>query len=317
MFGMLAPTLVLPAPRPASRVVRPLLAVAAGTPPIYRLLAIEIATVAILAAVGGFAVEAHDLPTVAGVAAFGLVGAAGLRGRGRSRVAAALEGVLLLPVLAMTAIFLTMVLAVASPPYADPWLAAADRWIVPFTSWPAMVRGFRDHPDLIAAMEVAYRSLGWQPFLLVVALGATGRERDLSRFLHAWALALVASVAVFALAPAVTPYVHYGFVPADVPALTVNAGWSPHAAIEALRDGTARTLSISAMEGLITFPSFHAAGAVLLSWGFARVPVIGPPLVALNIAMLPAIPMIGSHYFVDVVAGIGVAAMAIRATRVK
>ena len=309
---MHAPAFALPAPP----LLRPLLAVAAGTGPIYRLLAVEVAAVAMLAAVGGFTVEAHDLPTVAGVAVVGLVGAAGLRGRGRTRVAAALEGVLLLPVLAMTAIFLTMVLAAAAPPYADPWLAVADRWAFP-VGWPAMVRSVGAHPGLVAAMEFSYRSLGWQPFLLVVVLGATGRERDLHRFLHAWALGLVASVAVFALAPAMSPFPFYGLTPADVPAMTVHAGWDAHALLEQLRDGSARVLSIQAADGLITFPSFHAAGAVLLGWGFARVPVIGAPLVALNIAMLPAIPMIGSHYFVDVVAGIGVAALAIRATRVK
>ena len=71
------------------------------------------------------------------------------------------------------------------------------------------------------------------------------------------------------------------------------------------------------MAGLITFPSFHAAGAVLLAWGFRSVPLLGIPFVALNIAMLATIPVIGSHYFVDVIGGIAVAALAIAGSRAR
>ena len=135
------------------------------------------------------------------------------------------------------------------------------------------------------------------------------------QFVHAWAMALVACVIVFAFVPAVTAYVHYGLTHADTPFLTVNAGWRPAQIIADLRSGAIRELGVRHMAGLITFPSFHAAGAVMLGWGFRRVPIVGIPFVMLNFAMLATIPIVGSHYFIDVLAGVAVAALAIVGSR--
>src|SRR3546814_20902905 len=51
---------------------------------------------------------------------------------------------------------------------------------------------------------------------------------------------------------------------------------------ERLRSGALRTLGSESLTGIITFPSFPAAAAVLLGWGFASFGMLGWPLVALN-----------------------------------
>jgi hypothetical protein len=208
-----------------------------------------------------------------------------------------------------------VLLATLATPYRDGTLAAADRLLFPFLSWPAMAHALGQSPRLVAAMGEVYSTLVWQPFALV-ALLAMSRQRDaLWQFVHAWLLTLAVCLAIFALMPAVTAQVHYGFAIGDVAGLQVNAGWRPFAILTQVRSGAMTTLASGSMTGLITFPSFHAAGAALLGWSAARAGRLGWPLVALNLAMMPTIPLIGSHYFVDVVGGLIVAAVVIRATR--
>src|SRR5690606_36367265 len=83
-----------------------------------------------------------------------------------------------------------------------------------------------------------------------------------------------------------------------------------------LRDGSHRLLVAVGSQGIITFPSLHAALAVILIaalWPIARLRWIILPL---NLAMLAATPIDGSHYLFDVIAGVAVAvvrlALAIR-----
>jgi membrane-associated phospholipid phosphatase len=72
-----------------------------------------------------------------------------------------------------------------------------------------------------------------------------------------------------------------------------------------------REISLSRMEGLITFPSFHTTLAVLFVAALREhrlALVIGA---VVNGLMLLSIPSEGGHYLVDVFAGALVAAVAI------
>jgi membrane-associated phospholipid phosphatase len=57
-------------------------------------------------------------------------------------------------------------------------------------------------------------------------------------------------------------------------------------------------------EGIITFPSLHAALAVILILAFWPVPISRWIGGALNGVMLAATPIDGSHYLADILAGI-------------
>jgi hypothetical protein len=65
--------------------------------------------------------------------------------------------------------------------------------------------------------------------------------------------------------------------------------------------------------GIVTFPSFHAAAAVLYLWALWCVWWMRPLALLANGAMLLATPIGGGHYFVDVFAGMAVAVLAIAA----
>jgi membrane-associated phospholipid phosphatase len=83
-----------------------------------------------------------------------------------------------------------------------------------------------------------------------------------------------------------------------------------------VRGGSLRVLDIMKLGGIITFPSFHAAAAVLFLWALWSVWWMRPLALIANVGMLLATPMGGGHYFVDVFAGMGVAVLAIAAARV-
>jgi membrane-associated phospholipid phosphatase len=75
-----------------------------------------------------------------------------------------------------------------------------------------------------------------------------------------------------------------------------------------LRDGTVHTVYGLNSEGIITFPSLHAALGVLFPAALWRVRKLRWIALTLNGLLLLATPVYGSHYMVDVAAGILVAA---------
>jgi hypothetical protein len=283
--------------------------------PAYRLLALQAVLILGLVAALDFRIDRHDftvmLTALAGAAALALA----MRWCRFGRAADALEAAAAIVASGMVTGCLSVLLATIGAPYRDGMLAAADRLLFPFLSWPAMAHALGQSPRVVAAMGELYSTLVWQPFALIVLLAALGRGKALWRFVHAWMLALVLCLAVFALVPAVTAQVHYDFAIGDIAGLQVNAGWRPFAILSQVRSGALTTLASGSMTGLIDFPSFHTAGATLLGWGALKAGRLGWPLLVLNLAIIPTIPLIGSHYFVDIVGGLVVAWLVIRATR--
>lgn len=74
----------------------------------------------------------------------------------------------------------------------------------------------------------------------------------------------------------------------------------------AYRDGIATALHVFVLEGMITFPSFHAAWALLLAASFIPWPrmmaIFGP----LNAIVVLSTVFIGGHYGVDVIVGLAI-----------
>jgi len=82
-----------------------------------------------------------------------------------------------------------------------------------------------------------------------------------------------------------------------------------------LRDGSFRHLVAEGAEGIISFPSLHAALGLLFLLALWPVRYLGWIGVLLNVAMIAATPVDGSHYFSDVAAGLTIALLSWVAVR--
>ena len=84
--------------------------------------------------------------------------------------------------------------------------------------------------------------------------------------------------------------------------------------MEALRAGTMRSIALNQLEGLISFPSFHTAAALIFIWTLHTVRYVGWAGIPLNLALIVATPTVGAHYFIDLVGGVVVAFGALAAS---
>lgn len=241
------------------------------------------------------------------VVALFLTGAALFAANDRPRTALTLEAFALTLTTALTVPGITSMVAALGLPYRDAELLAADH-LLGF-DWEAIALWTRDRPQLSVFLSHVYSSLLWQPAILMPLLAYADPER-LRRVLGAATISLCATVAIFVLTPAETGYVYLGYQRSEFPDLLANTSWGVAEILNAIRAGDHQL----SLEGLITFPSYHAVAAVLFAYAWMAIPVLRWPFVALNVTMVFACVPIGSHYVVDVIGGLIIAYFAYRWT---
>jgi membrane-associated phospholipid phosphatase len=196
---------------------------------------------------------------------------------------------------------LSYVLASTNVPLQDTMLIAVDRSIG--VDWRSVIDFFLRQPWLMLLLNYAYASLTYQVLLFVPVVFLTGYGQIGWQFVLAWSIALAMCVMIFPFAPALGGYLHYQLEPKDFPEVRVLATWLFVAPFHALRDGSLSIVELSTLDGIITFPSYHAAVAVLLAWAASGIPYLRYPMIVLNLVMLVSAVPIGGHYLVDVIAG--------------
>lgn len=181
----------------------------------------------------------------------------------QSRTLSIIETTLQLSLIAATGAMITYGLAemARAQPYADGALAAADRALG--FDWRLVYSDMVARPWLSAITRLAYRSIFLSPFLLLVILCCADRADRAGRFVLAYAIALLATLALFPFFPAREPLAYYfgGYAP------YLPVGGDQHFALmEALRGKAPPGFDLGAPAGIITFPSFHAESAILFVW---------------------------------------------------
>lgn len=231
-----------------------------------------------------------------------------LRRRHLERFGLALEAIAIPTLAGVLAVTGTTFLAAVSGPFVDSALHAADRSLG--FDFPALAEFYRQHPALATASRHAYFSFGVQLAVVPCLLAVANLRRSLWVYLTGWCLALYLSTLIFPFAPAQGPFVYYG-IPENV---FVNFQrlfpWKFGPTIEALRSGALRDVG-EAARGLISIPSFHAAGGVFFSWAGWHFRWLRWPVLALNLAMIASTIITGSHYLIDVIAGLILAGLAL------
>lgn len=195
--------------------------------------------------------------------------------------------------------------AAASSGFDDAALARIDAMLG--FRWIAWYEITATHPMLQWLGSMAYQSIYLTPLLLFCRFAWTG-ERAAARQLIAtvW-VAAVLTLALFDFMPARGPLAYMWQGP--IPYMPASELFQSEL-IPLLREHQVHSIALGSLRGLVCAPSFHTTSAVLflLTARFA-----GPlrwPLTTINIMMLLAIPVEGTHYLSDMIAGSIVALIA-------
>ena len=221
------------------------------------------------------------------------------------------NGYFLLVTICMSGALTSYLIArVTTAPFADPWLYQAD--LMMGLDWRRVYSAYVEYDSAHFFMRRCYDSLTYSPAIVLCALALSGRKNELITFLLAFALALGVTMLIFVFIQAeATAAFLLGPNPEYLPRSGNIASWT----ISNLRSGALADISVHTLVGLVTFPSFHSAASVLIAWAAWPVRLIRVPLLIVNAGMLMATPIEGTHYFVDVIAGVLIAAGAIYAVR--
>jgi hypothetical protein len=274
-----------------------------------RLIWTAIAAVAamVLAApvLGGFAIKWSSFaPPVLASSTLTAVAWFYRRWRPDERLASGAENTAQLVAFAAVAAPLSYLAASVDLPLQDHLLDVFDHALgLDWRGWLNWMNGAR---AIYAVLHLIYMSLTLQMTTAALGLAFTGRLLQLRIYLLAFILAALITITISAVLPAVGAWPYYGLTAADSPHVmpAVSTSWP---VFYGLRDGSFRMLVATGSEGIISFPSLHAALAVILVIALWPIPILGWAALVLNAAMLAATPVDGSHYFCDVLAGIAVA----------
>lgn len=181
--------------------------------------------------------------------------------------------------------------------------------------WLSYVHWVDRSPALTGLLHLSYGSLIPQIIVLILALGFTLRVAELRTVMLAAMLSGTVCIFVSAFFPAISYPAYLGIGSSDFHNVNPWGGHVHMADLKALRDGTFTELRLSSMQGIITFPSFHAGLSLVSLWGFwaSRMAWLRWPGMTLAALTIAATPVDGGHYLVDVLAGLAIAAVSVAA----
>jgi membrane-associated phospholipid phosphatase len=174
--------------------------------------------------------------------------------------------------------------------------------------------GALDHlPGVLTLLDGAYATFTSQLIATVLVLILAKRTSELNRFfvtfVCASAIAEIANVLVPTLGPMSVLGGNANFV--NVP----TRGRTTADIVLALREGRLASIDLGAIDGIISFPSLHAAVAVIVPFTLRwNRPLFWPVVVLDGVMLVSAVPS-GNHYLADVIGGLAVAALAILCAR--
>jgi membrane-associated phospholipid phosphatase len=220
----------------------------------------------------------------------------------------ALEAGAQMMIVVLLGLLLTYPAMAVGMPYRDAELHLFDQWI------GLDRRAYLDFVNtrlwLAKAADFAYMSNLPQTVLIPLMLILARQLGRLQQFIVAFALSSLLTIAISVFFPAVSAFVYLDLTPAGY-ANIASTVYTHVPTLEGLRNGTMQVVPLHHLEGLLTFPSFHTSSAILYAWAAWRTPYVRWAALGLNIMMLAATPVNGAHYFVDLIGGAFVAAIAL------
>ena len=229
-----------------------------------------------------------------------------LRRAGHARTSAAFETIALMAAQGTAILILQFPLIAIGYPLADRLLFKIDTMMG--FDW-GQFAGLFENPTAFWVISTAYFSMTWQAVLALGILCAVHQTDRAWKLVTAAFIALCISATGLIFLPADGTYVLCGLRPVNIPIAEKLCAYVP--LIREISAGELTIIDRSMQLGMISAPSFHTAAAVLLTWAVWSVAWLRIPSAVINKFMIAGTIVIGSHYLIDILAGVIVAVISI------
>jgi hypothetical protein len=209
---------------------------------------------------------------------------------------------------------LSYLITSAGLPLWDAPLARLDRDVG--FDWLRFLDATNSSPFFATLLVKAYNTTGPVSLLVIVWLALNRRGERLAEFMAVLGLSTIGVCVGMWLVPAAGAFAYYGPGPQLFGNFsTLGEMWPFGHDFTALRNGTLSVIDLSALQGVVSFPSFHTMLGVMTVYALRDTRWLMIPVLLLNGTMIVATQPVGGHHLVDVFAGAGLTLGAILLTR--
>lgn len=220
------------------------------------------------------------------------------------RLDVAMQGLIFICVTWAAALTLNHLAMTIRYPLADSLLARWDAALgFDWRDYFALVTG---SAALRTLLEAAYNAFALVSLVAILALALTGMQQRAAYAIEAFLIASVLCIAIGLYFPAEGASAYYlrGSLTEDQ--LATFPGLYHLDALHRLRSGQLLVIDPLRLQGLVTFPSFHTAGGIVIAAALWRTRWFWP-VAAYTALMIASTPIYGAHYVIDLIAGAAVA----------
>lgn len=190
--------------------------------------------------------------------------------------------------------------------YADGFLSNLDSWMS--VDWVSYFEAIQSFPHIVAILDGSYTSLTFLSIAAFAVISCSGDLRRSSFFVEAFFFSAVICTFAGMFFPAQGSIVTHLGAAYDFSNFAKAPGMWFIEPLETIRSDKQVFLDIDNLPGLVSFPSFHTAAAVVLMVSFWRT-MLFVPATLYGVIVIAATPIFGGHYFADLFSGAAVAVM--------
>jgi membrane-associated phospholipid phosphatase len=199
---------------------------------------------------------------------------------------------------------LSYLITSADLPLQDALLARVDRNLG--FDWLHFLDTTNSSPFLAALLARVYQTIGQVAELVIIWLALTRRGERLAELIAILSLSTVGLCVGMWLVPAAGAFAYYGPAPQLVENFSAMGKMWPFAhTFTMLRNGSLSVIDLSALQGVVSFPSFHTMLGVMTTYALRDTRWLMILVLLLNGTMIVSTLPVGGHHLTDVLAGAG------------
>jgi hypothetical protein len=119
---------------------------------------------------------------------------------------------------------------------------------------------------VLAILAFGYRAISWPIPAITMLLPLTGHHLQACKSILVFLIALIATTVISTFVPAIGTCGAVGLVPSAYPNLVPQEYYDTSHDLPQICDGALRGLDLLHLGGIVAFPSFHVATAVIYIW---------------------------------------------------